>query len=80
MRIRHFRTGNRSLVGVNYIQSSDRFVERPTRVNHLNAMLDGNLDNLVAGKISSHGGVLAALANDVGLVGLCEIVSSVLGR
>ena len=54
--------------------------ERPTRVDHLNAMLDGNLDNLVTGKIGSDGGVLAALANDVSLVGLCESVSTIRGE
>lgn len=40
-------------------------------MDHLGAMLDGNLDNLVAGEVSSNRSVLPALANDVCLVGLC---------
>lgn len=43
-----------------------------TRVNHLDAMLFGNLDNLVAGEVSTDGGVLASLADDVGFIGLCD--------
>jgi hypothetical protein len=34
-------------------------------------VLDGDLDDFVAGKISSDGGILTTLANDVGFVGLC---------
>jgi hypothetical protein len=41
-----------------------------TRVNQLSAVLNSNLDDLVAGEISSDRGVLASLANDVGFVGL----------
>ena len=41
-------------------------------MDHLGAMLDGNLDDLVAGKICANRCVLAALANDVCLVGLCS--------
>ena len=44
----------------------------PTRVDHLGSVLNGNLDDLVAGEISTNGGVLASLANDVGFVGLCN--------
>jgi hypothetical protein len=40
-------------------------------VDHLGAVLDGNLDDLVAGEIGADRGVLPALANDVCLVGLC---------
>lgn len=40
-------------------------------MNQLSAVLDSNLDNLVAGEISSDRGVLASLANDVGFIGLC---------
>jgi hypothetical protein len=40
-------------------------------MDHLSAMLNGNLDDLVASEISTNRGVLPALANDVGLVGLC---------
>lgn len=43
-----------------------------TRVDHLCTVLNGNLDNLVAGEIGSDGGVLATLSNDVGFVGLCK--------
>lgn len=43
-----------------------------TRMDHLRAVLQGDLDNLVASEISADRGVLAALANDVGLVGLCS--------
>jgi hypothetical protein len=43
----------------------------------LSAVLDSDLDDLVAGEISSDGGILASLANDVGFVGLCyQIVSA----
>lgn len=42
-----------------------------TWVNHLRAMLDGNLDDLISSEISTDRGVLTALANDVCLVGLC---------
>lgn len=40
-------------------------------MNQLSAVLNSDLDNLVAGEISSDRGVLASLANDVGFVGLC---------
>lgn len=46
--------------------------EERTRVNQLSAVLYGNLDDLVAGEISSDRGVLASLANDVGFIGLWE--------
>lgn len=42
-----------------------------TRVDHLGAMLKCDLDNLIAREISANRGVLPALANDVGLIGLC---------
>jgi hypothetical protein len=41
-------------------------------MDHLSTMLHGNLDDLVAGQVSTDGRVLASLANDVGLVGLCD--------
>lgn len=40
-------------------------------MDHLRAVLDSNLDNLVSSEISTDRGVLAALANDVCLIGLC---------
>ena len=44
-----------------------------TWVNHLRAMLDGNLDDLVASKVCANRRVLASLADDVGFVGLCKM-------
>ena len=41
-----------------------------TRMDHLGAMLQGNLDDLVASEISSNWSILSALTNDVGFVGL----------
>lgn len=46
-----------------------------TRVDHLHAVLKGDLDDLVASKISTHRCVLTALANDVRLIGLYCTVS-----
>lgn len=46
-----------------------------TRVDHLCAVVFGDFDDLVASEIGANGGVLAALANDVGLVGLYLDVS-----
>jgi hypothetical protein len=46
-------------------------------VDHLGAVLDGNLDDLVAGEIGADRGVLPALANDVCLIGLCSLLVSV---
>lgn len=48
-----------------------------TGVDHLGAMLECDLDNLVAREISANRGVLSALANDVGLVGLCSTAPNV---
>lgn len=45
--------------------------ETISRVNHLRAMLNGDLDNLVAGEVGSDRSVLSALADDICLVGLC---------
>jgi hypothetical protein len=39
-------------------------------VNQLSAVLNSNLDNLIAGEISCDRGVLASLANDVCFIGL----------
>ena len=44
-------------------------------MDHLSAMLDGNLDNLVASEIGTNRGVLASLANDICLVGLWRVES-----
>ena len=43
-----------------------------TGMDHLSSVLEGDLDDLVAGEIGTHRGVLSSLANDVGLVGLCS--------
>lgn len=43
-----------------------------TRMDHLGAMLQGDLDDLVASEISSNRSILPALANDVGLISLCN--------
>lgn len=42
-----------------------------TRMDHLRAMLQSDLDNLVSSQISTYRGVLAPFANDVGFIGLC---------
>lgn len=42
----------------------------PTRVNHLCAVLDSNLDNLITSEIGSDWGVLASFSNDIGFVSL----------
>ena len=42
-------------------------------MDQLSAMLNGDFDDLVTSEISSDGGILATLSNDVGLVGLCNI-------
>lgn len=41
-----------------------------TRVNHLHIMLDSDFDNLIASQIRANRGILSALANDVGFIGL----------
>lgn len=43
-----------------------------TWMDHLSSVLESDLDNLVAGEIGTHRGVLSSLANDVGFVGLCS--------
>ncbi len=45
-------------------------------MDHLGAMLDGNLDDLVASKVGADRCVLPALANDVRLIGLCSSLSA----
>lgn len=40
-------------------------------MDHVGAMFKGNLDDLITSEISSHWGVLATLANDICLIGLC---------
>jgi hypothetical protein len=44
-------------------------------VDHLRAVLNGNLDDLITSQIGADRGVLPALADDVRLVGLCSLVS-----
>ncbi len=44
--------------------------EAVTWVNHLSAVLNGNLDDFITSQICTNGSVLASLANDVGFVGL----------
>lgn len=44
-------------------------------MDHVGAMLQSDLDDLIAGKVGANRGILAALANDVGLIGLCKLVS-----
>lgn len=43
-------------------------------MNHLGTMLDSNLDDLVASQVSSDGGILSTLSNDICLIGLCEVL------
>lgn len=45
-------------------------------MDHLHTVLNGDLDDLVTRKISTNGGVLSALANDVRLIGLYSILSA----
>lgn len=45
-------------------------------MDHLGAMLNRDLDNLVTGEIGSDWGILSALANDVCLIGLCGHLSA----
>lgn len=47
--------------------------ETITRVNHVDAVVNGNLDNLVGGEVGLHGSVLAGFADDIGLVGLLPV-------
>lgn len=49
-----------------------------TWMDHLSSVLESDLDDLVAGQIGTHRGVLSSLANDVGFVGLCSRVISFL--
>lgn len=39
-------------------------------MDHLDVVLEGDLDDLVAGQVCADRRVLAALANDVSLIGL----------
>ncbi len=59
------------MVSLELFLGKDSWVQ-PTGMDHLSAMLDGNLDDLVASKIGTDRCVLPALANDVRLVGLCS--------
>jgi hypothetical protein len=45
-------------------------------VDHLDTVLKSDLDDLVASEISTNGGVLATLANDVRFIGLCVAKSA----
>ena len=44
-----------------------------TRVDHVGAVLEGDLDDFIASKIRADRRVLATLADDIGLIGLYEI-------
>jgi len=44
-------------------------------MDHLSAVLNGNLDDLVASKVGANRSVLATLADDIGLIGLCAQIS-----
>lgn len=48
---------------------------RHTGMDHLSAMLDRDLDDLVASEVSPDRRVLAALPNDIGFVGLCNTIA-----
>jgi hypothetical protein len=41
-------------------------------MDHLSAVLDSNLNDLITGQVSPDRSVLAALANDVCFIGLCD--------
>jgi hypothetical protein len=41
-------------------------------MDHVNVMLKSNLDDLVSSQIGAHRGILATLANDICLIGLCS--------
>lgn len=41
-------------------------------MNHVDAVLDGDLDNLVDSKVRLDWCILSALSNGIGLVGLCR--------
>lgn len=45
-------------------------------MDHLSTVLDGNLDNLIAGQVCPDGGILTTLANYIGFVGLWSNVST----
>lgn len=49
----------------------------PTRMDHLNTMLQSNFDDLVTGQVGTDRGILTPFTNDVGFVGLCMQVSIV---
>ena len=51
-----------------------------TRVNHLGTVLNGNLDDLVAGQVSADRSILPSFANDVCFVGLCTFFMSVVAH
>lgn len=53
------------------LQTVASYGSKRTRMDQLGAMLNSNLDDFIAGKISTDGGILTALSNDVGFVGLC---------
>lgn len=48
--------------------------DKQTGVDHLHAMFDRNFDNLISSQIGADRGVLSALANDVGFIGLWNIL------
>jgi hypothetical protein len=44
--------------------------DKQTGVDHLHAVFDRNLDNLITSQVCADRGVLSTLANDVGFIGL----------
>jgi hypothetical protein len=42
-------------------------------MDHVNVVLEGDLDDLVTGEIGTDWSVLSALANDIGLIGLLPV-------
>jgi hypothetical protein len=47
--------------------------ETVTGMDHVDVVLESNVDDLVASQVGPDGGVLAPLANDIGLVGLLPV-------
>lgn len=45
-----------------------------TRMNHVHAMLEGNLDDLISSQVCPNWCVLASLANDISFISLCNSV------
>jgi len=41
-------------------------------MDHLDSMLQGNLDDLVPSQVSTNWGVLSALSDHIGFIGFCK--------